>query len=98
MDRDEAYRESEKQHPGSRSLRCIWYCGVINGKIRGAAKLGEKSVKLDFPPKHYVAEHRELFIRLYEGQGYRVRFEPNYRHIRPTKWTLEISWDQNTEL
>ena len=94
MDREDAYRESERRHPGSRSLRCIWHCGIINGKIRSAAKLGEKQVNLDFPPKHYVAQHRDLFLKLYEGQGYRVSFEPDFHYIRPTKWTLSIDWNQ----
>ena len=98
MDYDEAVRESERRHPGSRSLRCIRYCGVINGKIREAARLGEKQVKLDFPPKHYVARHRELFIRLYEGQGYHVSFDPDFRYIQPTRWTLTISWNQPSQI
>jgi len=96
MDREDAVRESERSHPGSRSLRCIWYCGVINGKIREAARLGEKQVRLDFPPKHYVARHRDLFVRLYEAQGFRVSFDPDYQYIRPSKWTLSIRWGDET--
>ena len=53
MDRQQANEESKRKNPGSRSLRCIWYCGKINEEIRRAVKLGEKSVKIAFPPKHY---------------------------------------------
>ncbi len=94
MDQQEALAESRRDHPGSRSLRCIWHCGLINGKIREAARLGETSLALDFPPKHYVVAHRDLFMKLYADQGYRVRFDPDYRYIQPSKWTFTLSWDQ----
>ena len=48
MDRDQAYEESRRNPPGSRSLRCIWYCGKINEEIRKAARLGETSLELRF--------------------------------------------------
>ena len=92
MDQQQAYEASHKKHPGSRSLRCIWHCGKINDRIKAATKLGEMSVAIDFPRGHYVAEHRETFIRLYENQGYRVTFEPDYQYIQPTKWTLKLDW------
>ena len=97
MDQNQALAESRKKHPGSRSLRCIWHCGVINGRIRASAKLGETSVQIDFPPKHYVTLHRDLFLKLYAGQGYRVSFEPDFQYIQPTKWTFTIRWDQPEE-
>ena len=37
MDRQQANEESKRRNPGSRSLRCIWYCGKINEEIRKAA-------------------------------------------------------------
>ena len=92
MDQQEALRGSRRNHPGSRSLRCIWHCGVINGKIRAAAKLGETSLRIDYPPKHYVVAHRDLFMSLYAAQGYQVSFDPDYHYIRPSKWTFTISW------
>ena len=61
MDRRQANEESRKPHPGSRSLRCVWYCGLINEQIRKAARLGEKSLEIRFPPKHYVVLHRDIF-------------------------------------
>ena len=47
MDRQQANEESKRSNPGSRSLRCIWYCGKINEEIRKAVKLqfGAGSVK-----------------------------------------------------
>ena len=93
MDREQAQAESRKKYPGSRSLRCIWYCGLINGEIRKAARLGETEVRLVYPRDHYVALHRELFQRLYEEEGYTVSFMPDYLRIRPSKWTLEIRWE-----
>ena len=92
MDSRQAYEESIKKAPGSRSPRCLWHCGLINGEIKKAAKLGETKVSIDFPPKHYAARHRELFKSLYENQGYRVTFEPDYKYIQPSKWTLTIDW------
>lgn len=98
MNQQEAYQESRQSHPGSRSLRCIWYCGIINGKIKAAARLGETKLRLDYPPKHYVVAHKELFMKLYADQGYRVQFEPDYRYIQPSKWTFTLSWDQKEPL
>ena len=98
MDQQQAWRESRKQYPGSRSLRCIWYCGLINGRIRNAVRLGETRVSIDYPPKHYVTEHRELFLKLYAALGYRVSFEPDFRYIRPTKWTFTIDWNQEEKI
>ena len=65
MDRQQANEQSRKSGRGSRSLRCIWYCGKINEEIRKAVRLGEKSVKIVFPPQHYVVQHRELFQEIF---------------------------------
>ena len=48
MDRQQANEQSRKSGRGSRSLRCIWYCGKINEEIRKAVRLGEKSVIIYF--------------------------------------------------
>jgi len=92
MDRQQAAEESERKNPGSRSLRCIWYCGRINDEIRKAVKLGEKSVKIAFPPKHFVVLHRDLFTELYLKQGFDVSFDPNFRYIQPTEWYFTLGW------
>lgn len=93
MDREQANAESSRQNPGSRSLRCVWYCGRINDEIRKAVKLGEKSVKLAFPPKHYVVQHRETFRHIYQNQGFDVSFEPNFQYIQPSEWYFTIGWE-----
>ena len=93
MDRQQANEESKRKNPGSRSLRCIWYCGKINEEIRRAVKLGEKSVKIAFPPKHYVVQHRELFQELYLNQGFNVSFEPNFKYIQPSEWYFTLGWE-----
>ena len=96
MDRRQANEESRKPHPGSRSLRCVWYCGLINEQIRKAARLGEKSLEIRFPPKHYVVLHRDIFREIYLNQGYDVRFAPNFEYIQPTEWIFTIGWgDEN---
>lgn len=94
MDREEAYAQSRKSPPGSRSLRCIWHCGRINEAIRNAARLGETSLELHFAPSHYVAQHRELFQELYLQQGFDVGFRPDYLYIRPTEWIMTLNWDR----
>ena len=97
MNRDEAYEQSRKAPPGSRSLRCIWYCGRINEEIRKAAKLGETSLELRFPPKHYVVQHRDLFRELYLRQGFDVGFAPNFQYIQPTEWSMKLSWEKENK-
>ena len=96
MNQKEAWEQSREPHPGSRSLRCVWYCGLINGKIRQAARLGEKELRLVFPPKHYVVQHRQLFCALYENQGFRAAFTPNFFYIQPTEWTFTIDWNEDS--
>ena len=93
MDRETAREESRKRPPGSRSLKCIWYCGIINGEIKKATKMGEMKLEIVYPPKHYVVLHRETFMMLYRNEGYRVSFEPNFKHIQPTEWRFTISWE-----
>ena len=93
MDRQQANEQSKKSGRGNRSLRCIWYCGCINEEIRKAVKLGEKSVQIVFPPRHYVVQHRELFREIYLDQGFDVSFEPNFQYIQPTEWKLILSWE-----
>ena len=93
MDRQQAREESNRKNPGSRSLRCIWYCGRINESIRGAVKLGEKSVKIAFQPNHYVVQHRDLFKEIYLNQGFDVTFAPNFQYIQPTEWYFTVSWE-----
>ena len=92
MDRQQANEESRRGKPGSRSLKCIWYCGRINEEIRKAARLGEKTLELCFPPKHYVVQHRDVFREIYLNQGYDVSFEPNFRYIQPSEWIFTLSW------
>lgn len=96
MNRDEALEQSKKPQPGSRSLRCIWYCGWINNEIRKAAKLGETRVEICFPPRHYVILHRDLFRELYLAQGFDVGFQPNFEYIQPTEWKMVLSWEENS--
>lgn len=93
MDRQQASEESKRKNPGSRSLRCIWYCGRINEEIRSAVKLGEKSVKIAFPPKHYVVQHMSVFKEIYLRQGFDVSFTPNFQYIQPTEWYFTLSWE-----
>ena len=93
MDRQQANEESKRKNPGSRSLRCIWYCGKINEEIRRAVKLGEKSVKIAFPPKHYVVQHREVFREIYLEQGFDVGIAPNFQYIQPTEWIFTLGWE-----
>ena len=88
MDRQQANEESKRKNPGSRSLRCIWYCGKINEEIRRAVKLGEKSVKIAF-----LVQHRELFQELYLNQGFDVSFEPNFKYIQPSEWYFTLGWE-----
>jgi len=95
MDRKQADELSRREHPGSRSLRCLWHCGLISGEIRRAAKLGATSVTLSFPPKHYVARHREAFREIFLSQGFDVSFEPNFKYIRPTEWIMTIGWKED---
>ena len=97
MDRQQANEESRKPDPGSRSLRFIWYCGRINEEIRKSVKLGEKCVKIAFPPKHYVVQHRELFKELYFNQGYDVSFEPNFKYIQPSEWYFTLDWEDEPQ-
>ena len=92
MDRQQASEESKRVNPGSRSLRCIWYCGRINEEIRKAVKLGEKSLELRFPPKHYVVLHREVFRDIYLNQGFDVSIAPNFKYIQPSEWIFTLSW------
>ena len=94
MNRDEAFEQSKKALPGSRSLRCIWYCGRINDEIRKAAKLGETRLEMVYPPKHYVVVHRDLFRELYQAEGYDVAFKPNFEYIQPTEWRMILSWEK----
>ena len=56
-------------------------------------KLGEKTVQILFPPRHYVVQHRELFQEIYLNQGFDVEFKPNFQYIQPTEWTLTLSWE-----
>ena len=94
MDRQQANEQSNRNHPGSRSLRCIWYCGRINEEVRKAVKLGEKSVTLAFPPRHYIVQHRDVFRQIYQNQGFDVSIEPNFQYIQPTEWYFTIGWDE----
>ena len=96
MDRQQASEESKRKNPGSRSLRCIWYCGKINEEIRKAVKLGEKSVRIVFPPKHYVVLHRVVFREIYLNQGFDVGIAPNFQYIQPTEWLFTLSWKPET--
>ena len=96
MNREQAQAESNRKHPGSRSLRCIWYCGRINEEIRKAAKLGETSLELRFPPKHYDVQHRDLFKEIYLNQGYDVSFSPNFQYIQPSEWIFTLNWKPAT--
>lgn len=93
MDRQQANEESKKALPGSRSLRCIWYCGRINEEIRKAVRLGEKKLELRFPPNHYVVQHRDTFREIYLRQGFDVGFSPNFQYIQPTEWKMVIGWE-----
>lgn len=93
MDRRQANEESRNSSRGSRSLRCIWYCGRINEEIRKAVKLGEKSVCIVFPPKHYVVAHKELFQEIYLNQGFDVSFVPNFQYIQPSEWHFTLCWE-----
>ena len=93
MDRQQANEESKRSGRGSRSLRCIWYCGKINEEIRKAVKLGEKSVKIVFLFLYYVVQHRELFREIYLDQGFDVEFSPNFQYIRPTEWYFTLGWE-----
>lgn len=93
MDRQQANEASKRTNPGSRSLRCIWYCGKINEEIRKAAKLGEKSVKIVFSPQHYVVRHKDLFQEIYLSQGFDVSFVSNYQYIQPSEWYFTLGWE-----
>ena len=97
MDREQAYEESRRNPPGSRSLRCIWYCGRINEEIRKAARLGETGLELRFPPKHYVVMHRDVFREIYLNQGYDVSFAPNFQYIQPSEWIFTLNWKPETD-
>ena len=94
MDRQQANEESKKYQPGSRSLRCIWYCGLINDAVRKAVRLGEKSLELRFPPKHYVVQHRDVFREIYLNQGFDVGIAPNFQYIQPTEWVFTLNWGE----
>ena len=96
MNRDEAFEQSQKAPPGSRSLRCVWYCGRINDEIRKATRRGETRTEIVFPPRHYVVLHRDLFRDLYLAQGFDVGFQPNFEYIQPTEWRMVISWEKET--
>ena len=96
MDREQAYVESRRNPPGSRSLRCIWYCGKINEEIRKAARLGETRLELRFPPKHYVVLHRDIFKEIYLNQGYDVSIAPNFQYIQPSEWIFTLNWQPET--
>lgn len=93
MDRRQANEESRQAGQGRRSLRCIWHCGLISEEIRKAVRLGEKSLELRFPPKHYVVQHRKVFREIYLNQGFDVSFAPNFQYIQPTEWIMTIGWD-----
>lgn len=97
MRREEAEdlsRESdETRHP----ILDAWYCGIINGQIRKAAKRGQEKVKIRFSAKSFVATHRRRFIELYSREGYEVYFRPNYVHIDPTIWDMIINWGKKTD-
>ena len=56
-------------------------------------KLGEKSVKIVFPPQHYVVQHRELFQEIYLNQGFDVEFSPNFQYIQPSEWYFTLGWE-----
>ncbi len=97
MDRQQANEESKRKNPGSRSLRCIWYCGRINEEVRRAVKLGEKKLEMRFPPRHYVVQHRESCRVIYLNQGFDVGFAPNFQYIQPTEWIFTLGWDDEKE-
>ena len=80
--------EERKQH----WIRETWYCGIINQRIEKAAKAGSYEVKIRFSARSFPARHQHRFISLYEGEGYSVRFMPNYAQIQPTQWTMILSW------
>ncbi len=94
MDRQQANEQSSRPNPGSRSLKCIWYCGLINEQIRKSARLGEKSLEMRYPPKHYVVLHRDVFREIYLNQGYDVEIRPNFQYIQPTEWIFTLSWKE----
>lgn len=73
-------------------IRETWYCGIINQRIEKAAREGREEVRIRFSAKSFPARHQHRFISLYEGEGYRVSFMPNYAQIEPTQWTMTVSW------
>lgn len=87
--RDATMTSAEKK---KRSVRFIWYCGLINEKIKKATESGEYSVQITYPPDHYVVRYHRLFSKIYEEHGYQVSFRPDYMYIKATKWILTIGW------
>lgn len=92
MKREEAADLKQESERKPHFLRETWYCGIINQKIEKAARDGREEVKIPFSARSFPARHQHRFISLYEGQGYEVRFTPNYAQIEPTVWTMHLKW------
>ena len=84
---------AEKKH----FLQETWHCGLINQQIGKAAKEGRYETRMRFSARSFPARHQQRFISLYEAQGYTVRFVPNYVQIKPTQWTMIISWKRQEQ-
>ena len=74
-------------------LRETWYCGIINQRIEKAAKAGQREVRIRFSARSFPARYQQRMTSLYEGEGYEVRFLPNYVHIEPSIWIMILSWE-----
>ena len=88
-DAEELTRDSEQTRHW---LRETWYCGLINQRIEKAAKAGQHEIRIRYSARSFPARHQHRMISLYEGEGYTVKFLPNYRQIEPTQWTMILSW------
>ncbi len=87
-------REASHDSEGKikKSIKCVWYCGLINEKIKKATEDGKYSITICYSPDHYVVKHHEIIQRIYENNGYNVSFKPDYMYIKATKWILIINW------
>lgn len=97
MKREDAAELTKDSAREKHFLRETWYCGIINQKIEKAAKDGQYEVRIRFSARSFPARHQHRFISLYEGQGYGVRFLPNYAQIQPTQWTMILTWGKPKE-
>lgn len=92
MRKEEAEFRAKNAGKEKNFLAETWYCGIINRKIEEAAEKGQYEVKVRFSARNYVSRHQQRFIDLYEAQGYKVHFRPNYVHIEPSMWDLILQW------